>query len=79
MPCEALLVAAIKTWLHDGSDKCLISSTRKKTLKNILEILEVLDSGKDLKKNQESITQIPAIHYGRKRRIYSLDFLEVFS
>jgi hypothetical protein len=62
MPFQALLVAAIRTWLHDGSDKCLIPSTRKRTLKNILEILEVLDSGKDYKKNQESITQIPAIH-----------------
>jgi hypothetical protein len=62
MPCEALLVAAVRTWLHDGTDKCLISSTRKKTLKNILEILAVLDSGKDYKKNQRSTTQIPAIH-----------------
>jgi hypothetical protein len=62
MPCEALLVAAIRTWLHDGSDKCSISSTRKQTLKDILEILEVLDSGRDNKKNQQSITQVPAMH-----------------
>jgi hypothetical protein len=69
MPCEALLVAAIRTWLHDGIDRCLISSTRKKTLKDILEILEVLDPGKDLQK-ESRIDHTDSSHPFRKKKTH---------
>jgi len=69
MPCEALLVAAIRTWLHDGIDRCLISSTRKKTLKDILEILEVLDPGKDLQK-ESRIDHTDSSHPLRKKKTH---------
>jgi hypothetical protein len=66
MPCEALLVAAIRTWRHDGIDRCLISSTRKKTLK---DILEVLDPGKDLQK-ESRIDHTDSSHPFRKKKTH---------